>query len=164
MVSATRPKFYHPRLSLSLINQTRSPSSWVSFAVDRQVCRLFNIGRYSIRNLSQMRFAHCLNGKYTFLLSIKKWFGVNASKSLASELTGIYSLAFNVCSTIHIVVERTSSVSDLFPNTVCIAFLLLLANRSNTHPKWGAPGGLNFHLISCWIRFSSISSLLHAPT
>ena len=98
------------------------------------------------------------------LLPSKKWLGVNASKSLTSELTGVKGLAFNVCSTILIVVERTSSVTDLFPNTAYIAFLQLLTNRSPTPPKWGAAGGLNFHLIPRWIRCSSIPSLFHAAT
>ena len=58
-----------------------------------------------------------------------------ASKSLTFELTAFNGLAFNVYSTIHIVVERTSWVTDLFPNTAYIAFLQLLTNRSHTSPK-----------------------------
>ena len=43
--------------------------------------------------------------------------GFNASKSRTSELTKVEGLAFNVCSTTHMVVERTFSVIDLFRNT-----------------------------------------------
>ena len=57
-----------------------------------------------------------------------------------------------------------SSVTDLFPNTAYIAFLQLLTNRFHTAQKWGAAGGLNFHLIPRWIKFSSIPSLFHTAT
>ena len=90
--------------------------------------------------------------------------GINASKSLTSELTGVKGLGFNVCSTIHIVVERTSSVTDLFPNTAYIAFLQLLTNRFHTSSKWDAAGGLNFHAIPRSIRRSSIPFLFNAAT
>ena len=73
--------------------------------------------------------------------------GVNASKSLTSKLSGVNGLAFKVCSTKHIVVERSFTVTDLFPNTAYIAFLQLLTNRSHTPPKWGSAGWLNFHLF-----------------
>ena len=90
--------------------------------------------------------------------------GGQSSKSLTSELTGVRGLAFNVWSTMQIVVGKTSSVTDLFPNTANIAFLQPLTNRSHTPPNWGAAGGLNFHLILRWIRCSSVPSLFHAAT
>ena len=144
-------------------------------------CRLFNVGRYYFLNLSQMRSEYacvfrksfpwltnsCAQGRYgkqTFWLPSRKWFGVIDSKSFTSELTGVKGLAFVVCSTRHIVVERTSSVIDRFPNTEYIAFLQLLTSLSHTPPNWVAAGGLNFHLIPCWTKCSSILSLFHAAT
>ena len=48
------------------------------------------------------------------------------------------------------------------PSIAYIAFLQLLASFSHTAPKCGAAGGLNFHLIPCLVRCSSIFSLLQA--
>ena len=79
-------------------------------------------------------------------------------------MTGVNVFEFNVCSTLHIVVERTSSVTDLLPSTAYIAFLQLFTNCSHAPPKWGAAGGLNFHLTPRWIRCSSIPSLFNAAT
>ena len=100
--------------------------------------------------------------KPSYCQSRSDW-GFNASKSLTSELTGVNGLALFVCATAHIVVERTASLTDLFPHTAYIAFLQLLTNRSHTLPKWVAASRLNFRLIPSWIRSSSLfPSLIHA--
>ena len=94
----------------------------------------------------------------------KKWLEISACRSLTSERPGFNGLEFNVCSTIHIVVERTSFVTDLFPKTAYRNFLQLLTNCSHTSPKWGAAGVLNFHQMLCGIRCSSVPPLFHAAT
>ena len=78
--------------------------------------------------------------KKTFLLPTEKWLGVNASKSLRSELNAVNCFAFNVYLTTHIVVDRTISLITRFPN----------AKRFQNSTKWGAAGGLNIHLTSFW--------------
>ena len=45
----------------------------------------------------------------------KKWFGVNASNSLESALTGVVGFEFRACSTKQSVVPNTSSVTRLLP-------------------------------------------------
>ena len=141
--------------------------------------RLFKVDKYSLRKLSPMRSAYaCVcrksflwstkcsapdrYGKQRFLLPGRKWFGVVASKSVETVLSGVVGLAFSVCSTRHIVVDRTSSVTDRLPSTAYIAFLQLLISFSHTPLKWGAAGRLNFHLIPCWTRCSPICSLFYA--
>ena len=84
---------------------------------------------FSIKRLT----AHCICGKQTCLLTSKKGLGTNASKSILCELTGDNGLAFIVCSTIDVAVERRISVTNPSP-TLYLAFLQLLTNRS--HSPW----------------------------
>ena len=79
----------------------------------------------------------------------RKWLGVKASKSVASELTGTSGREFRLCSTKQNVVVKISSVSRRFPRIARKMCLKLLTIRSQTPPWWGALGGFNFH----WIRY-----------
>ena len=89
-------------------------------------------------------FLRLLNRAIKCMLPSKKILGVKASKSMTFELTGINGLVFNICSTMHNIVEKPSSVVDMMQNATC----------THTPPKSSAAGGSNFHLILCWIRSS----------
>ena len=92
----------------------------------------------------------------------RKWFTVNASKTSGSPLTLVSGLEFCICSTGHMVVDSTSSVSVLFPTFAHKVFLQLITSRSHTLPKCGAPGGLNFHFICFWAKDWSMSDWFQA--
>ena len=87
----------------------------------------------------------------------KKWLVVKASKSSGSSLTLVGGLEFSICSTRHMAVDSTSSVSVLFPTIASIVFLNLLTIRYQSPPKCGALGGLNFLFFCFWAKDCSIS-------
>ena len=83
---------------------------------------------------------------------------------MTSELTGVIGLTLTVCSTRHIVVERTSSVIDGFPNTAYNAFVQLPTSRYQSLTEFVAAGGLKFQLITCWTNCYLFLSLFHVAT
>ena len=98
------------------------------------------------------------------MLPSKNWLGTISFKF---EQNGINGLAFTGCSTVHIVVQWTSSLSDLFHGTAYTALLPLPTNSSNTPADWVAADELNLHLIELddlWYFLCSRHNTTYSPT
>ena len=177
--SIKRAILFSFRRTDSSISDTKFPTFSTRSSSVAHLDLTFHSGRYSFAHLLQIIWFYAWDTLYilrqsTYLTASRikgsaitgrpnrEWFGVNASRSSRLSLTGVNGLAFNVCSTKHIVVVSSDNVSCRFPRIANIAFLQLRTSLSQIPPKCGAPGGLNFLMSWPPARRSHIASRSHS--
>ena len=98
------------------------------------------------------------------ILPCRKWFGIIRTSSSGFAVWYVSGLELMGNSAPVTAIISSSSVILGFPKTALIAVLAGLIIDSCTPPKWGARGGLKYHLMPLWLLDSFIFVLPKAST
>ena len=179
MTSFTRASGHDPRGEFSsMINTT---SSFLTLGIlFSHFWRRCNSGKYSRTQRFQNKFAkYCtcrhlrwyIFPSFTFVhgyeklpLSIRRWFGVKGSLSVASSLTFVIGRLLTIFSASQNTVFNTSSLKRGLECRIAYRTRRMVRIiRSNDPPWWEANGGLKTHSISrlraAWMILSRLSCL-----
>ena len=92
----------------------------------------------------------------------RKWLAVSSVRSSVPSFNAARWVALKICSTRHIVVLNTSSVTPGLFKIAIMTFLQLCNSLVQIPTKCRAPGGLNFQTIFFWAKSLSIFALSHS--